>query len=386
MIILKKIDDCLEFLLQEKGEDVVFQGVKKKALISNAKDKINFYDDKFVRVDFEIKTGDIIEYQNSKWLIISEVHRNKASYKARMRRSNYKIKIVVNEVVCEFDTIIEGMSFGIEQGRLMDFEGGKIEVMISESVASNNISTGTRFIKMGRPWKVAGIDKTRVGMLILYCEKDLFVLDDDKDNEIANKDKIAVWEIVINAENTEIVVDKDFIFTAIVKKNGIQVTNQEVVWVSTDPRIATVQNGIVHGIALGNVDISAFIQDKPTVSTSINIEVIESSPDIITYKMWCSYTDDIEKSYDDFSIMFDSKYYGVDKYINGVLVNENDTYTFTLNPNGIPTSKFAFRIIDAYKCEIEHKKAHYPEKLILTATSNENGEIVEGFIELMNFW
>ncbi|HHX62456.1 MAG TPA: hypothetical protein GX707_17360 [Epulopiscium sp.] len=383
---MKKIDDYLEFLLQETGEDIIVQGEMKKALISNAKDKINFYNDKFIRADFEIRTGDLIEYQNNTWIVISEVHRSRLCYKARIRRSNYRVKIIVDEVLCEWDTIIEGMSFGMEQGKFMNFEDGKIEVTVPANAISNNINADMRFIKMGRAWKVVGVDKSKVGLNILHCEKDMFVTDDDKNNEIANKNKLAVWEIQANEENRQVAIDKDFAFTATIKKNGREVTDQTVVWESSDVTIATVQNGIVDGIALGNVVISVFIQDKPTVRTSVNVEVIESFPDIITFKMWCSYTDDSDKSYEDFAIFFGAKYYGVEKYVNGVLVEENDIYTFTLDPNGIPSKKYVFSIIDDYKCQITYKDYHYPNKLILTATSNENGEIIQAFIELQPLW
>lgn len=383
---LKKIDDYLEFLLQEKGEEVQHKEQLKKALITGARDKISFYDDKFIRTDFEIRTGETIEYQGSKWIIISEIDKSKFSYRARMRKSNYRIKMVIDEVLCELDTIIVGISFGIEEGKYMNFEDGKIEVTIPSDDISNKIDADMRFIKMDKAWNVVGVDKSRIGLNILHCEKDLFGSNDDRENEIADKDKIAIWEIKINEENRQVALDKDFIFTATVKKNGEEDTSQIVAWESSDDSIAFINNGIVDGLALGNVIISVFIQDKPNIKTSIQLEVVESLPDIITYKMWSSYTDGSGKSYEDFSIQFNKKYYGVEKYINGIIADENDTYIFTLDPNGVPTSKYGFRLIDGYKCEIEHKEYHYPEKLKLSAESNESGEIIEVLIELKSLW
>ena len=189
---MKKIDDYLEFLLQEKGEDILFNGENKKAIISDATDNINFYDDKYIRTGFEIKTGDTIGYQNSIWLVISEVDKNRLSYKARIRKSNYKIKIVIDGVVCEFISIIEGVNLGIDVGKFMSLEDGEIRVTVPVDDISNNIDTNMRFIKMEKAWKVVGVDKSKVGLNILHCKKDVFSANDDKEDEIANKDRIEV--------------------------------------------------------------------------------------------------------------------------------------------------------------------------------------------------
>jgi hypothetical protein len=384
---LKKIDDYLEFLLQEKGDEIQHKGQLKKALITDVRDNISFYNDKFIRTDFEIQTGETIEYQESKWIIVSEIDKSKLSYRARLRKSNYRIKMVIDEVMCELDTIIEGISFGIEEGKYMNFEDGKIEVTIPAYDISNKIDADMRFIKMDKAWKVVGVDKSKIGLNILHCEKDLFGSNDDKENEIADKNKIAIWEIKINEDNRQVALDKEFIFTATVNKNGAEDTSQKVAWQSSDESIAIIDNGVVDGLALGKVIISAFIQDKPSIKTSIELEVLESLPDIINYKMWSSYTGDSEKNYEDFSVRYGSKKnYGAEKYINGIIAEENDTYTFTLDPNGVPTSKYGFKVIDGYKCEISHNEYHSPEQLKLIAESNESGEVIEAFIQLKSLW
>ncbi len=192
MDILKKIDDYLEFLLKEKGESILYKGQEQKAIISDATDNINFYDDKYIRIDFEIRTGDTIGYQNNIWLVISEIDKNRLSYKAKIRKSNYNIKIVVEEVLCEFISIIEGVNLGIDVGKFMSLEDGKIKATVPADDISNNIDTNMRFIKMGKAWKVVGVDKSKVGLNILHCKKDVYSANDDKEDEIANKDRIEV--------------------------------------------------------------------------------------------------------------------------------------------------------------------------------------------------
>lgn len=381
----KSVEDQLEFFLDEKGESVIISGIEARAIIVDIRDKINYYDDKMIRTDIAIFTGDIIEYQGAKWIIVSEIDKNKKSYKARMRKVNYNIKIVVNEELAEFKSIIEGISFGIDDGKFMSFEAGKIQVIIPSDFVSNIIEVAMRFIKMDKAWKIVGIDKSRTGLIILHCEKDLFLTYDDRENEIADTDKIAVWEIYINEENQQIAVDSDFTYTATIYKNGSEVQDAILVWESSDTNVAIVNNGLVAGVTIGNAIISVHIQDKPTINTSLQLEIIESVPDVITYKMWCSYTDGSGKSYTDFSVLYGyEKWYGTEKYINGALADHNDTYTFSLNPNGTPSNKYEYTVIDDYKVKI--KANGYGNTVKLTATSNESGESVTQDIQLKSLF
>ena len=381
----KSVEDYLDFLLKEKGKNVVIRGIQAKAIITDVNEKISYYDDKIIRTDMEIHTGERIDYQADQWIVISEIDKNKNSYKARIRKMNYTIKIVVDEVLCEFISIIEGISFGIDEGKFMNFEAGKIQVTIPADSVSNKIDVDMRFIKMDKAWKVVGVDKSRLGIVILHCEKDLFGSYDDRINEIANTNLIAIWEIQINEENRQVALNKEFTFTATVMKNSTEYQGAVLVWASSDENIAVVNDGVITGVAIGSVEISVYIQDKPTVKTNIQIEVVESILDVITYKMWSSYTDGSGKSYTDFSVRYgSSKWFGVEKYVNGVLADVNDTYSFSLNPNGTPSSNYIYTVVNDNKVKLEGEGYGY--SVILSATSNESGEILTQSIQLKSLF
>ncbi len=383
---MKKIGNYIEFLLREKGEDLLHNGNIRRAIISNSRDYSSFYYDKFLRTDFEIYTGDLIEYQNNKWLITSEINQDAGTYRGRMRRCNYRIRMVINEVLQEFDAILEGQSFGIDEGKTVNLANGKLQVILSSNLISNQIALDMRFISIENAWKVVGIDKSRLGLIILHCEKCLFGTNDDKKNEIADQDKIAQWSIFIEDMNMQVGLNKPYEFTALVRKNGIEDTTESVVWESSDGNIAVVENGLVNGISLGTVTISAYLLDKPTIRTSIAIEIVEAMEDIVTYKLWASNIDGSGKSYIDYSIKNGKKYVGVEKFINGTLAATNDTYSFVLDANGVPLNKYRFKVIDDYKCEIERLGDHQPQKLLLKATCNQTGTIVEGYVELRHLF
>ena len=269
----------------------------------------------------------------------------------------------------------------------MSFEDGKIQVIIPSGGISDKIDTETRFIKMGNAWKVVGVDKTRIGLNILHCEKDLFTANDDIENEIADKNKIAIWTIGINEDQRTVDMEDGYTYTATIKKNDVAITDKEIVWATSDSSIAVVNNGVVVGVATGMVNLIASMAEKPEVQEAVEIEIIEAIPDVITYKMYSSETNGSDKSYDDFGIVLTStRLFGMEKYNNGVLASINDTYNFAVLPNGIPSSKYTFQILSATTCQIACEDNHSPEMLTLKATSIESGVITEKAIELEYFY
>ena len=83
---MNKIDDMIDFFLYEKGESIKINGTDEAALIVDAADKLTYYDDKIIRCKCQIRTGDIVEYNNLKYMIISQIDREENSYRARMRK------------------------------------------------------------------------------------------------------------------------------------------------------------------------------------------------------------------------------------------------------------------------------------------------------------
>jgi len=300
---MNKIDKLWDFLKFEKGESITINGVQTIAIISDATDKPSYYDDKYIRTAVEIKTGDLIEYQNNKWFVISQEDKNVKTYKAKIRKSNYKIKIVLDEVLHEFESIIENVNVSISEGKVIDTIAGKIIVTIPTNTFSNKIDINIRFIKLGYAWKVVGVDRSQKGLNIIHAEKDLIGSDDDTENEIANKNLIAVWSINIADENRKINVDTDYIYIATILKNGVEYTGAKLIWQSSNSTLANVSEGTVHGIAAGVVTISVYIDINPSVRLDLNIEIAEKVPDVITYKMYKANLDGTGKDYTDFSLL-----------------------------------------------------------------------------------
>jgi len=248
---MNSIEKLWNFFKFEKGQQVTINGVQNTAIISDANTNPSYYDDQYIRTDIPIKTGGVVGYQDKTWVIISQPDENKKTYRAKMRQSNYKIRVVLDEVLNEFDSIIESMSAYVEDSKYIDTVAGKIIVTVPSSELSNKIDVNCRFVKLGYVWKVSGVDRSEKGLNIIHADKDAQGANDDMVNEIANKDLIAVWSITVSDDNRNVNIGSDYTYTAIVMKNGQEDDGVVLVWSSSDESITTVLNGTVRGVALG---------------------------------------------------------------------------------------------------------------------------------------
>ena len=383
---MNSIDKSWDFFRFEKGQQVAINGVQNTAIISDANTNPSYYDDQYIRTDIPIKTGDVIVYQGKPWFIISQPAENAKTYKAKIRQSNYRIKVVLDEALYEFDSIIESVSAYVEDSKIIDTAAGKIVVSIPTSSLADKVDINIRFVKLGYVWKVTGVDRSQNGLNIIHADKDSQGASDDMVNEIANKNLIPIWSISVSDDNRKVNVGSDYTYTATVMKNGQTYTGATLVWSSSDDNIATVSNGTVHGVALGNAIITVSMQGNQNVNFELNIEVDEEAPDVTTYKMYKANADGSGKDYSDFSILQDTTMlYGMEKYLNGVLI-DNDSYTFTLNPNGVPTSYYVYTVVSSTAIKIENDQMSPDSDLILTAISDQSNQVVLQNIQLKGLW
>jgi len=240
-----------DFIFFEQAKSIKINGIDANAIFNKDFTKITTIT--------PIKTGDIIEYNNKKYLITSENIEKKYDtyYKAKIEYCNYLIKFKIQDVVKEFDAIIDSKTFDIQQNQYIVLPTGKIIVKIQDTTDSENITLGMRFIKMGNAWKVTGIDKTTEGLIVLHCDLDQIDPNiDDVANEVANgltpapapepvparqmyisgADTLDTWTnqtyTVKYSDDNSVVTDKTFTFTlsnnnaSIISKTSNSVTLQ----------------------------------------------------------------------------------------------------------------------------------------------------------------
>lgn len=203
--IFENSTDDINHLIENAGTDISINGNPARAIITNT--QLNeHYDGKKITTLIQIKRGDIIDYTDDKYLIISESNTKRYDkYKALMRKCEYNIYFKIDEIQTDtgeidewgepiykttemhelFSVIIDSKTFDIQNGQFMTLPTGTISVSLQENADSLNIKLENRFIKLGKAWKIVGIDKSKKGLVTVTAEIAQFNSYDDKENEIA---------------------------------------------------------------------------------------------------------------------------------------------------------------------------------------------------------
>lgn len=211
---------------------------------------------------------------------------------------------------------------------------------------------------------------------MLTAERDIFAPDDDKENEIANAGSIPNWSIFLLPDSASIAPGTTISIAATLYRNDQAQSGGAFFWHSADNQIATVDNGVVTAVGIGETTITAAWQKHPTIFTTATIAVEEAPPQVVEYKFYSVYEDGSEKSYTDFDIMqSNTRVFGIEKWINGVVAQENDSYAFAFNPNGATATNYTYTVLNSYSVKIKNNRV-YANPVSLSGTSNESGEVL----------
>jgi hypothetical protein len=149
-------------------------------------DDSNVRDQKLITcLDHELKNGDIIDWQSSKWINILTDNMSDIYYRGSLRRCVGQLKWIdsnglLKEKYFTFKSD-SSTNFGVQDGRVMSL-GNERRVLITPLDAdTKKIVKDKRFIFDERAWKVSALDRISVGgLLILTLDED--EIDKSKDN------------------------------------------------------------------------------------------------------------------------------------------------------------------------------------------------------------
>jgi len=299
----------------------------KKGIMSNINSSINFRFDnvKQMITNASIKRGDIItvfwkNYNTEKWLALSDNLKNRYT-KVIIQRCNYDIKFNFKGTIKEFPCIVNSKVFDVETNRYLSIPAGKIVVTMQSNADSENIKINDRFIKMKNAWKVTGIDRTKNGLLVLFCDLDGIIPSDDLVNEIANAGDYIYSLEITNGETSSIQEGSTLQLNVVVKLNDNVVTDKTISFSCDNTSIATVDDtGLITALQAGECIVTASLTDNPQVYDTITI-VVTALPEH-NYAVTISGSTSIVKT-------------------------KTATYTATFTDNGTPITEESFFYITA---------------------------------------
>lgn len=182
------IDNDITYLLSEIGHNIKVNNIPTKAIINNASMERTF-DDKKIITHEELKRGYYLEYNDFFFIVLNEVNdkRYLTYYKGIIRRCNFDLKFIINDKLYLFPIIAEGDKFLIGGDSVISLATDTISVTIPLTSVTGQLKRLNTFIKWGQKWEIQGLDYTKDGLIVLTCKAIANGINDDLDNEIADR-------------------------------------------------------------------------------------------------------------------------------------------------------------------------------------------------------
>jgi len=247
-----------------EGKSVTIDNTTTQVIIQSHLNPLNEgkYDKKIhMPIETVVNTGSIVEWEEDKWIIVSNIDNLQAYQTASMVKSNNTLKFYdKNSILNEIPCIISKGSISLDEQKIISTLDSEIAVQISNTSITRQIEMNDVFkIGLRSSWQVTNIDDITVnGLLILrmvYSEVEPLV---------------HTFNITIQNSDATLYVDDTLTLNIICTDNGVQVLSPTIIYLSSNINIATVVNGVITCISEGTAIISATYNG---VSDSINLTV-----------------------------------------------------------------------------------------------------------------
>ena len=269
---------AIEDLSVERG--LYFSGILQPNKDKDAKKLLWLH----VANDIPIKVGDILNWRQDdgeieKWLLLSQEKKVNGTYQSfSIIQCNYLVKWIDSAghlqqsyayVCSSTDEKIKG-NFRTWHN-LISPQPNKYAEIIMPRV---EIDRGTNFIIEDENWLLVEYDHTSVkGVIYLSLTEDkVNEIYDDLNEDIAETDRLAQYRIDLPPVDQTFTVGYPIEPVYTIMKNGIPYDGQ-ILWDSSDRRIARVENGKLMALQEGKVTIYAILADYPEIEQSMEITI-----------------------------------------------------------------------------------------------------------------
>ena len=232
-----------------------------------------------------IVVGDIVNWQCDgtieKWIIFKKEKKVNGTYQTfSIVRCNYLMKWVDKNghIQSSWSYFVSSMDSKIKENfrtwnALITPQPNKYAEMI---IPKKDIERGTSFIVENESWSMVEYDHTSVPgiMYLSLTEEKVNYIYDDLENNIADTDKIANYEVLLPDEIQNFNVGDEIVPIFTISKNG-QPFETEVTYISTNKKIAKIVNGKLTALKEGKVSIVVQLKDYPEIHKEIEINIGE---------------------------------------------------------------------------------------------------------------
>ena len=273
----------------------VERGIYFDGIILTSKDKeyekIMFLE---VALDIPIQVGDIMNWtlddgSIEKWILIQEEKKVNGTFRSFwIIRCNYYVKWIDSQghlqaswayFVSSLDSKIKG-NFRTWNNLITPQPNKYAELLMPRYP----IDRATNFIVEDESWTVVEYDRSSVpGVIYLsLTESKVNTIYDDLENDIADLDKLAIYDLSVPEVTQIFTVGEPIELTFTLMKNGVP-SDEEVEFISTNKQIVKMVDNELKAIAEGEVDIIVQLKQYPAVQKTITIQVGEEKNEFSAY-------------------------------------------------------------------------------------------------------
>lgn len=347
-----------QYLLNSAGMDILINGTSSRALITNT-NLTESRDNKKVTTLDNIERGFLIDYDNKKWLIVSEVSGKRYNkYKGIMQRCNNTMTLNVAGILYDVPCIVtDRASLNTDTTQYITTLDTEIYIMVANDATNSNIKVNDIYKIGNLNYQVKNIDDiSKSGLLVMKMEF------------TATEQVLPSYSISItNTEPLSTDTATPVQLTVEQKDGATVLTNPlPMIFSSSDNAIASVDStGLVTPQGIGNVNITVQLESDASVNDSILITV-EEVPIIETYTL--ELTGNVSPG-TEVKQGQTKTYTCVKKNSSGVVI-DGATFDFVVNPGTTPTSAYTFTVVDDVSCTIKCNSSTYYIDLVATDRSD----------------
>lgn len=259
----------IETLNSVEGNDIYIDDIPSKAYITNSNNPNNENKEErtiSVLVEQPIKTGSYIKgYDDGVYLVISGIDNHISHKESKIRKCNYVLKWMDENGSHEQPCIVTNNTKYTGGTKSSTSGFTEIDAMVNISISSNKdtnkINYGKRLYVMKNAWRVTLIDNvTTENVFSWTLGKDSINGElDDVINGICDAYEHS-YAISLSSNTQTLVETETYKITPTITDKGVDISNANVVYTSSDESIATVDSmGLVTAIGVGNCTITVAV-------------------------------------------------------------------------------------------------------------------------------
>lgn len=347
----------------------------------------------FEDIQKELLIGTMFYFSNNYWLIVNAETIGNITSNAIVRRCNNLLRWVdadggKHAQPCVLDYEIQENRDYATAGSALINPSGILSIATQLNSESNAIYPNQRFLfgnaDNWTAYRVFGgginnfmnlqtSDVDTAGLLMLSVG--VTQLNDHTDDIVNGYADLEEREFVLNIVESSISgnIATTIQLTADLTKDGLT-HDGTVLWSSSDVSIATVSSsGLVTFVADGTCTITAEMENRPDVSDTCPVTV--TAAPVSEYQIVLSPA--VNYVYEGQTTVFSA--YLV---LNGSV--QPDAFTFSLNPNTVPSTNYAFNALTGNTFSIQNITMYLEDTLEITCQSGAHSKVVE--VQLKGMW